>query len=157
MKHRHSLKQGLALSWSTLFYSLGSLYFGFARFSSKAGKAVDEVSENVWVSLFVAFWVWSFVISGYVAQFIAKLLSIPGHWLMRSQEYEADLEAAKLVGPEYMYSVLEKLEALNDRLVEEELESLPYADRWQLQPANPSLIDKLFNSHPPTEQRTNRL
>jgi Zn-dependent protease with chaperone function len=56
-----------------------------------------------------------------------------------------------------MASALQRINALNKELVAKELAKLPYADRWQLQPCNPSWIDKLFDTHPPMEKRETEL
>ena len=52
-----------------------------------------------------------------------------------------------------MANALQRISTLNNDLVAKELAKLPYADRWQLQPRNPSWIDKLFDTHPPMEKR----
>ena len=64
---------------------------------------------------------------------------------------------AELTSPEKMANALQRINALNNELVAKELAELPYADRWQLQPRNPSWIDKLFDTHPPMGERENEL
>lgn len=94
---------------------------------------------------------------GVIQKLIAKIASILAFHLSRKDEYAADMIGAKLTSPEKMANALQRINTLNNELVAKELAALPYADRWQLQPRNPSWIDKLFDTHPSTEKRDTTL
>jgi Zn-dependent protease with chaperone function len=96
---------------------------------------------------------WASVVAGFITKLIAKISSTLAFHLSRRQEYLADAFGAELTSPTAAASALRRIELLNDELVKKKLDSLPYADRWQVQPRNPSAIDGLFDTHPPTEKR----
>lgn len=56
-----------------------------------------------------------------------------------------------------MANALQKIVDIGNELMTEVLESFPYADRWQIEPSNPSSIDKLFDTHPSIDDRKNIL
>jgi Zn-dependent protease with chaperone function len=86
-------------------------------------------------------------------EIFCKIASILAFHLSRKHEHAADMVGAELTSPETMANALQRINTLNKELAAKELATLPYADRWQLQPRNPSLIDKLFDTHPPMEKR----
>lgn len=150
IKNADSFKTGLMLSWASILNAGGSIYFWLGRFSGRVAEIFEGGSVGGAVVGLMAF---SCVMAGWVAQLMAKLAEIPGLHLMRQQEFAADAIAAELAGPGHMSRALAKLAQLNQELLEKELLSLPYADRWQVQPAHLSWVDRLYATHPPTEAR----
>lgn len=113
--------------------------------------------EEGGVGMVMALFGWVLVILGFIQKIIAKIAAIPAFHLSRKHEHAADMDGAEFTSPEKMANALQRVNTLNNELVAKELATLPYADRWQLQPRNPSWIDKLFDTHPPIEKRETEL
>lgn len=152
IKNQDCLKRALALSYVSIFDAIGDLSIYIGRLLARMSKHTD----GLW-KLFMALFGLMFVLSGYFQKLIAKAASTLAFRLSRKQEHLADEVGAELVSPGKMAGALEKMDALDYELVTKELELLPYADTWQLQPQNPSPIDKLFDTHPSTEERSSAL
>lgn len=164
------LKWSLVLSWISIFDAIGTLLMLIGQGMANIGVVLSESEETYVIEkggsgryvarkeggiigLLVELVGWSLYLSGILQKLIAKIASILASHLSRKQEHAADAVGAELTSPEKMSVALQKITALNNELVAEKIASLPYADRWQLQPHNPSWIDKLFYTHPPTEKR----
>lgn len=167
LKNRDSLSDGLALSWVSVFNYFGneSIRMGIrmARLGTVLEGTVGEAARteagqrtSAFFQLMIVFSGWFAVILGSLAKLLAKGASVLAFQLSRRQEYAADDVAAELTGPGDMASALEKIEALNAEFVAKELAKLPYADRWQVQPRNPTWVEALWDSHPTTEKRVVR-
>jgi len=159
IKNKDSLRQGLVLSLISVFQVLGNwciiigsvlgvIGVATATISREEGRSTGIVITIIGVSL---------LIDGFLMKIIAKIASILSFYHSRKQEYVADQSAAELTSPEITASALQKIKNLNDELVTNVMKSLPYADKWQLQPRNVSWIDKLFDTHPPMEERIQRV
>jgi heat shock protein HtpX len=168
------LKWSLVLSWISIFDAIGYMCIRIGEGILHLGVILSEVTEETVIvkegrdryvarreggmgGLLIALFGWMLYMFGVIQRIIAKIASILAFHLSRKQEYAADASGAELVRPEAIAGALQKIESLNNELIAKELASLPYADRWQLQPRNPSRIDRLFDTHPPTEKRISTL
>lgn len=151
LRHMDSLKFGLVLSWVNVFEYMGNE-------SIHIGAIMAKLSEEGEGSLSVVMTVsaWFFAVFGSLLLLMAKIASALCLHLSRRQEFEADDVAAELTRPEEMASALEKINALNAELIAKELEKMPFADRWQIQPKNTTWVDRLWDTHPPLEKRVAR-
>jgi heat shock protein HtpX len=95
-------------------------------------------------------------IFGAVLKVASKIASIISFHYLRSMEYEADVTGASLTGVKPMVSMLEKVEKLNAQLAKPE-GKLFMPERWTLPTASRNWIEKLFDTHPPTQKRIERL
>lgn len=152
LRHRDLLKFGLALAWVDIFQFVGIE-------TVKVGDAIGEAAERGegWFSVVALFGSLYLMFVGAVLLLVARLASLLSFYLSRKEELEADDLAAEFTHPAHMAGALEKIEALNRKLLVKELEKLPYADRWQLQPRNTTWIESLWDTHPPTPSRISRL
>lgn len=154
IRNRDCFRSGFVLSWICIFDRIGNWFIIIGTAIGVIGTVAEVASrEKGGFGLVMAIVGWLAVIAGYITKIIAKIASILAFHLNTRQEYAADAIGAELTSPIAGTNALEKIERLNDELIEKELTSLPYADRWQLQPRNPSWIDKLFDTHPPMEKR----
>lgn len=168
------LKWSLVLSWISIFDAIGTVMMYVGKGMAQIGVVLSEATEEIvitresddryvarrqpgTVGAMMAISGWALYIGGVIQKFIAEVASALAFYLSRKHEYAADEVGAELAGPENMANALRKIEDLNKKLEAEKIASLPYADRWQLQPRNPSWIDALFNTHPPTEEREAKL
>ncbi|MFQ6055563.1 MAG: M48 family metallopeptidase, partial [Methanosarcinales archaeon] len=173
-KNLDCLKRKIALAWISIFDAIGTLTMRIGEVLANLGVILSEATEETvitkegrgryvarrkwgWLGLFIVIFGWMCYLTGVLQKFIAKIASILAFHLSRKQEYECDLVGAELTSPEVMRSALHKIEKLNKELIVKELVELPYADRWQIQPRNPSWIDRLFDTHPPNEKRVSAL
>ncbi len=166
LAHHDILRSNLALSWVSFFDCAGGEYVRLGSRLAGWGVSLSETAEvskseeerNIsgGFALMFAFYGWFMYIVGTVLKLLAKLASTLGFHLGRVREYAADDTAAELVDGIAMASALETIGTLNDQLVAEELAKLPNADRWQVQPRNPTWIDRLWDTHPPTDKRVSR-
>lgn len=158
IKSLDCLKWSFVLSWISIFDAMGTLYMLIGQGITHIGVATTEetVEEGI-IGLLIVLAGWALLISGFVTKIIAKVASILAFHLSRRQEYVADEFGGELISPEKMIKALRKIDTLNNELVAKKLVTLPYADRWQIQPRNPSWIDRLWNTHPPLEKREGRL
>lgn len=164
------LKWSFVLSWISIFDAVGTLLMYMGEGIAGIGVVLAEASEEVVITkegrgryvarreggliwLTIALLGWMFYVFGVIQKIFCKIASILAFHLSRKQEHAADMVGAELTSPETMANALQRINTLNKELVAKELATLPYADRWQLQPCNPSLIDKLFDTHPPMEKR----
>jgi Zn-dependent protease with chaperone function len=169
-----TLKWAFVTSWISLFDAAGAWMMTLGRGMAGIGIVLSEATEQIVITqegegryvvrreagttgVVMALTGWALYIGGVVQKLLAKLASALAFYLSRKQEFMADEIAAALTSPQHMASVLRKIEDLNKELIAEQVASLPYTDRWQLQPRNPSWVDALFDSHPPTEDREARL
>jgi Zn-dependent protease with chaperone function len=97
------------------------------------------------------------IVFGWCMVIWAKLVSIFSLLLSRNQELEADDFAAELTSPAAMASALRQLEAAQLALDNQEMLALPYPDRWQVTPMKRSFIDRLWDTHPSTENRVSKM
>ena len=152
LKHRDLLKFGLALAWVDVFQFVG---IETVRVGDALGEGAEE--GEGWLSVLVMFASMFVILTGLGLLLVARLASLLSFHLSRREELEADDLAAEITHPNHMAMALDKIERLNERLLAKELEKLPYADRWQLQPRNATWIERLWDTHPPTPSRTGRL
>jgi heat shock protein HtpX len=174
IKNLDTLKWAFVTSWISLFDAAGAWMMALGRGMAGIGIVLSEATEQIVITqegegryvvrreagttgVVMALTGWALYIGGVVQRLLAKLASALAFYLSRKQEFMADEIAAALTSPQHMASVLRKIEDLNKELIAEQVASLPYTDRWQLQPRNPSWVDALFDSHPPTEDREARL
>lgn len=155
LKHRDCFRFGLAMSWISIFQWFGAL-------STQLGAAMlsgitDSDDERGGAGCLMAAFSIGSVVTGLVMVFVSKLASALSFHLSRKQELEADDIGAELTHPSIMAQALSKIEHLNQEIVQQEIAQLPYADRWQLQPRNSSWADRLWDTHPPMENRVTRL
>lgn len=155
IKNRDCLRFSFVLSWIEIFDKIGTVFIIIGTAIAGIGVALEVTAreEEKGRGAIIVIFGWMLTIAGFMQKLLAKIASILAFHLSRKQEYAADMIGAELVHPEKVASALRKIEELNNELIAKELASLPYADRWQLQPRNPSWIDKLFDTHPPTEKR----
>ena len=155
IKNRDCLRFSFVLSWIEIFDKIGTVFIIIGTAIAGIGVALEVTAgeEEKGRGAIIAIFGWMLAVAGFMQKLLAKIASILAFHLSRKQEYAADMIGAELVHPEKMASALRKVEELNNELIAKELASLPYADRWQLQPRNPSWIDRLFCTHPPTEKR----
>ena len=142
------LKISFAFSIVSFYEAIGYLIIIMGRGIAYMGEYSDERAG--FASALLG---WTVSLMGYVLRIISKIASIFAFHLTRKQEYGADSFGAEMTSPKAMAKALEKIENLNSELTAKEIAGLPYTDRWQLQPVNPSWIDKLFGTHPPTRER----
>ncbi len=160
IKNRDCLKWSFVLSWVSIFDMIGTVCIIVGTAVSGIGVALEVGSsreEGGGIGMVMGIFGWVLLISGFIQKIIAKIASILAFHLSRKQEHAADMTGAELTSPEKMANALQRIKTLNKELVAKELAALPYADRWQLQPRNPSRIDKLFDTHPPMERRETEL
>lgn len=150
-----SLKRMLTLSFVCVFDILGDVYMFLGRGMSKVSKKVGTDSSSnggIFWSMFSLFGVFVYYV-GVIIKFIAKIVSMISYEISKKHEYAADIIGAELTSPVLMTSALKRIESLDEELVAESLVSLPFADRWQVEPRNQTWIDKLYESHPPMKDR----
>ncbi|MBA7513758.1 Protease HtpX [subsurface metagenome] len=146
------LKISFAFSIVSFYEAIGYLIIIMGRGIAYMGEYSDERAGCASTLLG-----WTVSLMGYILRIISKIAEIFAFHLTRKQEYSADSFGAGLTSPKTMAKALEKIENLNSELTAKEISGLPYTDRWQLQPVNPSWIDKLFDTHPPTRERVKTL
>jgi len=160
IRNRDCLKWSFVLSWVSIFDMIGTVCIIVGTAIGGIGIALEvgaSRDEDRGVGMAMALFGWVLLISGFIQKLIAKVASILAFHLSRKNEHAADMVGAELTSPETMANALQRINTLDKELVAKELASLPYADRWQLQPRNPSWIDKLFDTHPPMGERENEL
>jgi heat shock protein HtpX len=160
IKNRDCLKSGLVLSWISIFDTIGNMFVVFGTVAGVVGAAASRRAssdEEKGLGFAMAIGGWVSIIIGFLTKIVAKIASALAFHLSRKQEYLADEVGAELAGPTASASALGRIKLLDDELVKKELNSLPFADRWQIQPRNPSAIDRLFDTHPPIEKREETL
>ncbi len=167
LRNRDHLRDGLALSWVSVFDYFGdeSIRSGMrmARIgtvleatAAEEARAGEDARLSGVLGAILAFSGWFSVVAGSLAKLLAKAASTLALHLSRRQEYAADDVAAEVTRPEHMGIALEKIHQLNEELVATELAKLPLADRWQLQPRNRTWVEGLWDTHPSTETRVAR-
>ncbi len=152
LKHQDLLKFGLALSWANVFEYAGNE-------SVRMGVQMADTSEGEDEGAFAivtAIAGWFSAAAGALFLLLAKLASALSLHLSRRHELEADDTAAELTCPGDMAAALEKITTMNAQLEQRELDRLPYADRWQIQPRNTTWADRLWDTHPPSAVRVAR-
>ena len=160
IKHYDPFKSAFVLSWVSFFETIGELFMIFGSLSATVGAifgtygSTDEERSAGGMVLMLGL---LSMIFGFILMIIAKIASIFSLHYKRRQEYQADELAGKLVMPQVMANALRKVKTLNDELLEKQLASLPYSDRWQMKPRKTSFLDRLFDTHPPFEKRIKRL
>lgn len=166
LKNMDLFRHNLALSWVSVFDYFGnvSIRMGvrMARLAPvlEAGTARRDPSEDRkaagFVALMMVFYGWSCVVIGSAAKLLAKAASALCYHLSRVREYAADDVEADLVHPEAMAKAMERIEALNSQLAAQQLAQLPEAESWQAQPRNATWVERLWDTHPPSEKRIER-
>lgn len=155
-----TLKSMLTLSFVCIFDLLGEAMIFIGRGMGHIGRKVsrNESSDTGGIiGLVIIFIGWSMYITGVVQRLIAKAVSAISLKVSRNQEYAADIVGAELTSPETMSNALKKIMDLDKELIIEDIEPLPYSDRWQVEPVNRSWIDKLFDDHPSMKEREEKL
>lgn len=145
---------------SSFIFSIVSLYEAIGYLMIMIGRGIGYIGEASGGGLFgfaSILFGGILILCGFILRIIAKIASTFAFHFSRKQEYGADTFGAELMDPKTMANALTKLEDLNSGLIAKKMAQLPYADRWQLQPVNPSWLDKLFHTHPPTEKRVKAL
>lgn len=94
-------------------------------------------------------------IFGTLLKVASKIASIVSFHYLRGLEYEADAGGSALVGKEPMISMLRKVEELNAGAKAQNKLFMP--ERWTLPTTNRSWLERLFDTHPPTQKRIERL
>lgn len=167
LRNRDHLRDGLALSWVSVFDYFGdeSIRTGIrmarigtvleATAAEEAGAGEDDRLSGI-LGVILTFSGWFSVVVGSLAKFLAKAASTLAFHQSRRQEYAADDVAAEVTRPEHVGAAVEKIHQLNEELVATELAKLPLADRWQLQPRNTTWVEGLWDTHPSTESRVAR-
>lgn len=153
LKHRDGLRRSLAYSWISIFSAGGEwiTQIGIsviAETQAEQSSGLSSVAQGLAGLMMSSF--------GLFAKFLAKMASALYFHLSRRQEYEADDMGAQLTHPNAMASALKKIEELNVALVQRELQQLPFPDLWQVKPKRLSLVDRLWTTHPPTDERIAR-
>lgn len=161
LKNLDCLKYSFVLSWISIFDAVGVLFMysgrGFSHLGDTLDREVSVESPGNLTGILVILFGWLLFVGGAIMRFISKIASLLAFHLSRRQEYIADMFGAELTKPRKLASALQKINTTNQELVAKKLASLPYAERWQLQPCNLSWIDKLFNTHPPMQKRITKL
>jgi len=167
LRNRDHLRDGLALSWISVFDYFGDEFIRTGIRMARLGTVLEAVTEEssrteetrkVSGVLAAVMTVsgWFGVVAGSLAKLLAKAASALAFHLSRRQEYAADDVAAEVTRPEHMGTALEKIHRLNEELVATELAKLPLADRWQVQPRNRTWVEGLWDTHPSDETRIAR-
>jgi len=141
-------------------FSIVSLYEAIGYLVIMIGRAMAEIAEASGGGVFelgLVFLGGILMIIGFIGRIIAKIASTLAFHFSRKQEYGADAFSAELMSSQTMANALTKIDDLNNKLIAKQVAELPYTNRWQVEPVNPSWIDKLFHTHPPTEKRVNAL
>jgi Zn-dependent protease with chaperone function len=145
LKYFHTLKRGLVLSWSSVFHYVGiGMMAGGATVAMAARKAEYKLG-----GAFVAF-------LGAVIFLVSLLAKAIGFVNLRRHEYEADAYAAAVKGI-HLASALQKIEQHNTALMREAAKVLPDGDSWTIRPKAGNWIERLFDTHPSTARRIERI
>jgi len=144
---RHPLKTSLAASWVVIadYVSSGLIVAG-AAFSVIAA-ATRKSSYAIAAFVALAF--------GVILKVLAKAASVVAFHYQRTVEYEADAGGAEVVGRKGMASMLQKIEKLNQ--ARRSKTKLFAHERWTVPTTNRNWLDRLFDTHPPTKSRVERL
>lgn len=156
IKNGDCLKGGFVCSWVSIFHTVGTICMALGALFGLGGGIAGFFRQNE-VGKILGLMGLLLLVFGAVQRLLGKIASIPAYHLERQQEYAADLAGAKLVSPEAHISALSKIENLNSALEVQKLAQLPFAEHWQTQPMNQSWIDRLFSTHPATEDRVEEL
>lgn len=153
LRNYDGLRRSLAGAWISVFSAGGEVII---HIGVRLAAASRDTQLSGLQSLAIA--VGSIFIIGFglFAKALAKVASLLFFYLSRKQEYDADDMGAKLTHPGFMASALKKIEDLNKALVQQEVQQLPFPDLWQVNPQKLSVIDRLWTTHPPTEDRVTR-
>jgi len=149
LKHHDGLRRSLAYAWISIFSTSGEIITSIGKDLVLKDPTTRPSVSIVFASIFL-------VGCGLFFKALSKTASVLFFYLSRKQEYDADDIGAQLTHPNHMKSALAKLEDLNKALVEKELKQLPFPDLWQVKPKKLSVIDRLWITHPPTEERIKR-
>ncbi|MFB6353244.1 MAG: zinc metalloprotease HtpX [Halobacteriales archaeon] len=131
----------------TVASTLGTLAFIVVRWGWLFGGGGRGRGNQapVWVAILVSFVVWI------VSFLLVRALS-------RYREYAADRGAAAITGrPSALASALLKISGRMDRVPEEDLREQAEMNAFFIIPIRAGFIGRLFSTHPPTEQRVERL
>ncbi|MGC8691934.1 MAG: M48 family metallopeptidase [Thermoplasmata archaeon] len=157
IKHRDSLRGGIAMSWvaiingfGTYLVFLGFMFLGIGTIETFFSR--DE--ENSLITILIGI---VSIVLGFVMKILAKLISLIALHHSRIMEYQADAFGAYLTSNIYMADALKKLEDYNNSLATKNLGYSPYPEGWQVPPVKQTWIDRIFSTHPPTEKRIERL
>jgi heat shock protein HtpX len=153
LKHHDGLRRSLAYSWISVFFGGGEIVTQVGI--SIIARAQAEQDSSI-ASLFVQMYGLLIILFGLFAKMLAKIASALYFYLSRRQEYDADDVGAQLTHPNAMNSALKKIEELNFTLVQTGLQQLPFPDLWQVKPKKLSVIDRLWTTHPPMDERIAR-
>jgi heat shock protein HtpX len=149
LKHHDGLRCSLASAWISIFSTGGEIITSIGTNLVLKDQSAHPSVFTVCASIFL-------VGFGLFFKGLSKIASVLYFHLSRKQEYDADDIGAQLTHPNHMKSALAKIEDLNKSLVEKEMQQLPFPDLWQVKPKKLSIIDRLWTTHPPTEERIAR-
>jgi len=150
LKHHDGLRCSVASAWISVFSTCGEIITSIGANLILTNQPSRASVFTICASIFL-------VGFGLFFKGLSKIASLLFFYLARKQEYDADDIGAQLTHPSHMKSALAKIEDLNKTLVKQELQQLPFPDLWQVKPRRLTIIDKLWTTHPPTEDRTKRL
>lgn len=160
IKNNDTFRTSFVLSIVSIFNMIGTFLMMIGSSIAVGGATTRSVSRKEEVDiagLAIIIMGWISIIVGIIMRVMSKIASILSFHLMRRDEYNADRIGAELTTLTSMSNSLNKIDTLNDKLIKKELASLPYADRWQIEPKNLTWIDKLYSTHPPIPNRVNSL
>lgn len=157
IKNLDCFRMAFVISWISIFSMLGTLLIIIGNVISGAGLVIGATSREKGAGAAARIIGLISIIAGFIMKIIAKVASILALHHSRKIEYHADMVGAELTTPTTMANSLEKIDRLNDELIAKELASLPYAERWQIEPKNLSWVDRLFLTHPPMNKRLHAL
>jgi heat shock protein HtpX len=124
---------------------LSSLAFIVVRWGWLFGGGRNRNQAPLWVAIVVSLVVW-----------VVSFLLIRA--LSRYREYAADRGGAAITGrPSALASALLKISGEMDRVPEEDLRSQAEMNAFFIIPIRSGVVGRLFSTHPPTEERVDRL
>lgn len=152
IKHHDGLRGSVAYAWISIFSAGGEIAKQLgSNLIAEAGE------ESSFANLVWKIGGLTVVCFGLFAKVLAKIASVLYFYLSRKQEHDADDLGGQLTHPRTMATALQKIEDLNRNLAQEQLKELPFPDLWQVKPRKLSIVDRLWTTHPPTEERRTRL
>ncbi len=153
-KNKDCLRSSLVFSFISIFDAIAEIFIMAGMIN--LGKAASPWMDSEERGYYYLGGLFSMLI-GILLKIPAKLAAILAFHHNRMLEYAADSFAARLTSPTVFASALQKIYKINTKLIEKELMTLPFPDRWMIKPKNISFIERLFESHPPLESRVQAL
>jgi Zn-dependent protease with chaperone function len=144
LKYFHTLKRGLVLSWSSVFY-----YVGIGMMAG--GTVVMMAARKTEYKLGGA----AAAFLGAIILLVSLIAKAIGFVNLRRHEYEADAYSTAVKGT-HLASALQKMEQHNTAL-REVAKILPDGDSWTVRPKAVNWVERLFDTHPSTAKRIERI